>query len=164
MSCGGSNSDDADAASSETTTTAPTTTTAAPTTTTAAPSTTSAAPAIIPGEDADVDDIVNAFSKAFDSNSDYDAKAPFIDDPTGLEETVAQYLTNGEMMGGVGVQVTAVEVDGDEAEVTYDLLFNDNPSYRDLPGTAVLTDEGWKVPRAVFCALMSSARAGCPSD
>ena len=24
------------------------------------------------------------------------------------------------------------------------------------------TDEGWKVPRTVFCSLMSSARVGCP--
>ncbi len=169
--CGGSEdagSDDVVAVptTAVTTTAAPTTTTeAAATTTTAAPATTTtAAPSIVPGEDADVDAIVTAYTLAFDSTSDYESKAPYIDDPSGLEDTVAAYLTTGETMGGVGVVVTNVVVNGSEADVTYDLLFNNNPTYPDLPGTAVLTDAGWQVPRTVFCALMSSARVGCPAE
>lgn len=161
--CGGSEDSGADdgAATTTTTTVAPATTT---TTTAAATTTTPAAPAITPGEDADIDAIVNAYVVAFDSNSDYEAKAPFIDDPSGLEDTVAAYLTTGESMGGINVVVTSVVVSGTEAAVTYDLLFNNNPTYPDLPGTAVLTDGGWQVPRTVFCGLMSSARVGCPVD
>ena len=155
--CGGS-ADDAASEPAPTTTVASTTTAAPTTTTTAAP-----AP-IVPGEDPDIDAIVNAYSVAFDSVSDYTAKAIHIDDPSGLEETVAGYLTTGETMGGVAVLVTAVVVDGSEAEVTYDLLFNENPTYPDLSGTAVLTDDGWKVPRPVFCSLMTSARVGCPAE
>jgi hypothetical protein len=117
----------------------------------------------VAGEDADVDAIVTAYAVAFDSESDYAAKAPYIDDPSGLEDTVARYLTTGETMGGIDVLVTAVAVNGSEADVTYDLLFNGNPTYPDLSGSALLTDDGWKVPRGVFCSLMSSARVGCPS-
>lgn len=149
----------------------PTTTTATQATvTTAAQVSTTTAPAdepaggIVAGEDPDVDAIVTAYTVAFDSTSEYPAKEPYIDDPSGLEDTVADYLTTGETMGGVGVVVTEVVVNGEEADVTYDLLFNDNPTYPDLPGTAVLTADGWKVPRSVFCALMSSARVGCPAD
>lgn len=169
--CGGSaDTGSADAGPAETvvtttTTTAVPTTTAPPSTTTAAPTTTTAPPSgITPGEDPDVDAIVTAYTVAFDSVSDYEAKVPYIDDPSGLEDTVADYQTTGETMGGVNVVVTDVVVSGEEADVTYDLLFNNNPTYPDLPGTAVLTDAGWQVPRAVFCALMSSARVGCPAE
>jgi hypothetical protein len=149
------------------TTVATTTTTTAPvTTTTAAPATTTTAVpgGIVAGEDADVDAIVTAYSVAFDSVSDYSVKEPFIDDPAGLEETVGKYLSTGESMGGISVVVTDVAVNGEEADVTYDLLFNNNPTYPDQPGTAVLTVDGWKVPRPVFCGLMSSARVGCPAE
>ncbi len=173
--CGDSSGDgngDPEAAPVETsTTTAPETTTVAPETTTApttAPPTTTApttaAPAIVPGEDPDVDAVVEAFTIAFDSESDFETKAPYLVDPTGLEQTVADYLATGESFGGVGVAVTAVVITGDQAEVTYDLLFAGNPSYRDQDGLAVLTDQGWQVPRDVFCGLMASARVGCPSE
>lgn len=151
-----------------TTTVAPTTTTtAAPTTTTTvAPTTTTTTPVggIVPGEDADVDAIVLAYQFAFDSTSDFETKAPYIDDPSGLEDTVAQYLLTGETMGGINVNVKEVTVDGDSATLIYDLMFNDNPTYPDLSGRAVRTEAGWQVPRGAFCSLMSSARVGCPSE
>ncbi len=171
--CGGGSEPDAAA---ETTTTVPattttiapttTTTTAAPTTTTTvAPTTTTTTVAgIVPGEDADVDAIVLAYQIAFDSVSDFETKAAYIDDPTGLEDTVALYLVTGETMGGIGVVVKEVTVDGATATLVYDLLFNNNPTYPDLSGRAVMTDLGWQVPRAAFCSLMSSARVGCPSS
>ena len=153
-----------------TTTVAPTTTTTiAPTTTTTttvAPTTTTTTTVggIVPGEDADVDAIVLAYQFAFDSTSDFETKAPFIDDPSGLEDTVAQYLLTGETMGGIAVNVKEVTVDGDSATLIYDLMFNDNPTYPDLSGRAVRTEAGWQVPRGAFCSLMSSARVGCPSE
>ena len=172
--CGGGSDTGSEAAVSATTSTvvtattqAPvtTTTTLAPTTTTAAPTTTTTAAAgIVPGEDPDVDAIVLAYTVAFDSVSDFEAKAPYIDDPTGLEDTVAQYLVTGETMGGIGVVVTEITIEGDTATLVYDLLFNDNPTYPDLTGRAVLTDAGWQIPRSAFCSLMSSARVGCPDS
>lgn len=162
----------ADAGASATTTTvaaATTTTTMAPatTTTTAAPATTTttaAAPegGIVAGEDPEVDAVVLAYTIALDSVSPYEDKVPYIDDPSGLEETVAKYLETGQSMGGIGVLPTAVAIDGDTAVVTYDLLFGGNPTYPDLTGEAVKTADGWKITRAGFCSLMSSARVGCP--
>ncbi|MFW2340851.1 MAG: hypothetical protein ACN4GK_12435 [Acidimicrobiia bacterium] len=173
--CGGGSESDAGAAAASTTPTVPTATTlaAVTTTTTVAPSTTStvaptttttAAAGIVPGEDPDVDAIVLAYTVAFDSVSDFEAKAQYIDDPSGLEDTVAQYLITGETMGGIGVEVSEVTVEGDTATLIYDLLFNDNPTYPDLTGRAVLTDAGWQIPRSAFCSLMSSARVGCPDS
>ena len=141
----------------------PVTTLPPTTTTTVAVTTTTAAPTgIVPGEDPDVDAIVLAYQIAFDSLSDFETKAPYIDDPSGLEETVALYLVTGETMGGIGVVVKEVTVDGDAATLVYDLLFNDNPTYPDLDGRAVRTEVGWQVPRGAFCGLMASARVGCP--
>ena len=164
--CGSDDAGEAGAASATTPAPATTTTAAPATTTTAAPATTTtttAAAGIVPGADPDVDAIVVAYTTALDSVAPYEEKAPYIDDPSGLEDTVAQYLTTGGSMGGIAVAVSDVKVDGDTAVVTYDLLFGGNPAYPDLTGEAVKTAEGWKITRAGFCSLMSSARVGCPS-
>jgi hypothetical protein len=163
----------ADAGGATDTTVAATTTTVAPATTTTTTTTTTTAPAettttvaeaggIVAGEDPEVDAVVLAYTIALDSVSTYEEKVPYIDDPSGLEDTIAEYLKTGESMGGIGVLPTAVAIDGDAAVVTYDLLFGGNPTYPDLTGDAVKTAEGWKITRAGFCSLMSSARVGCP--
>jgi hypothetical protein len=109
-----------------------------------------------------VDAIVLAYTTALDSMTPYEDKAGFIEDPTGLEETVAKYLETGQSMGGIGVEVSGVEITGETAVVTYDLLFGGNPTYPDLTGDAVMVDGVWVITRTGFCSLMSSARVGCP--
>ena len=147
-------------------TAAPTTaapTTAAPTTTEATTTTTEAAPVgIVPGEDPDVDAVVLAYTIALDSVTDFEEKAPYVEDSADLEETVAEYLTNGQFVGGVGVLPTEVVIDGDTAVVTYDLLFGGNPAHPDRAGDAIKIDDTWKVTRESFCALMVLARGSCP--
>ncbi len=159
------------APSSTTTTVAPTTTTVAPTTTTVPTPTTTAtattttvadAGGIVPGEDADVDAVVLTYEIVFSSETGYEEKAPYIEDPEGLEETVAEYQVTGESMGGVELAPTSVTINGDTADVTYDLLFGGTPTYPDLAGGAVLRDGTWKITRAMFCKMMASARVGCP--
>jgi len=154
------------------TTTVPATTTTVPATTTTVPATTTTVPAttttvadsggIIPGEDADVDAVVLTYEIVFSSETSYEEKAPYIDDPEGLEQTVADYQETGESMGGVALAPKAVTIDGDTADVTYDLLFGGTPTYPDLSGDAVRIDETWKITREMFCAMMASARVGCP--
>jgi hypothetical protein len=168
--CGSDETTDAGASATTTTVAAATTTTttAPATTTTSAPATTTTTVAaaeggIVAGEDPEVDAVVLAYTIALDSVSPFEDKVPYIDDPSGLEETVAKYLETGQSMGGIGVLPTGVAIDGDTALVTYDLLFGGNPTYPDLTGEAVKTAEGWKITRAGFCSLMSSARVGCPS-
>lgn len=174
--CGGG--DDTGSAAETSTTAAPetttttaaetTTTTVAETTTTTEATTTTTTQAVTETTfestgDPDVDAVMIAFMVAFDSSSPFAEKAPYIDDPTGLEGTVDTYMQTGNSMGGVTVSVTDVAIDGDTASVTYDLLFNGNPVYPDQTGTAVFVDDAWKVPRDVFCGLMASARSNCPA-
>lgn len=155
-----------------TTTLAPTTTALAPTTTvtttTLAPTTTEASAAVepaevVPGADADVDAVVEAYAIVFDSTTTYEEKVPYLVEPEGLEDTVAEYAETGEQFGGVSVEATGVSIDGDAAVISYSLLFGGNPTYTDLRGDAVRTDAGWQITRAMFCSLMTSARVGCPS-
>ena len=147
-----------------TTTVAPTTTV---TTTTLAPATETEAAAepaeVVPGADADVDAVVEAYAIVFDSATTYEEKVPYLVEPEGLEGTVAEYAATGEQFGGVAVEATGVTIDGDEAVISYSLLFGGSPTYTDLAGDAVRTDAGWQVSRAMFCSLMTSARVGCPS-
>ncbi len=103
-----------------------------------------------------------AYEIVFSSETGYEEKAPYIDDPAGLEQTVADYQETGESMGGVALVPTSVTINGDTADVTYDLLFGGTPTYPDLSGDAVLLDDTWKITREMFCAMMASARVGCP--
>lgn len=161
-----------DAAAPDTATTqAPTTTTQAPitTTTTTLPSTTTTTEAdeiqtsrVVPGEDADVDAIVEAYRVVFDSATTFEEKAPFITDVAGLEETVTKYIAAGDEFGGITLQADRIGIEGDDALVIYSFLFAGNAAYSDLEGEAVLTDEGWQISREFFCTIMVLARVGCP--
>jgi len=153
----------AEPAAPASTTTVPATTTVAPTTTAAAATTTTAG-GIVAGEDPDVDAVVLTYQTVFSSATTYEEKAPYLVDPTGLEETVAQYEATGESMGGVELAPNAVTIDGDVAEVQYDFLIGGTPTYPDLSGDAVLLGGVWKVTREMFCGIMTSARVGCPTS
>lgn len=156
------------AAEPQTTTTvapaAPASTTTAPATTTVPATTTTTTGGIVAGEDPDVDGVVLAYEIVFSSATTYDEKVPYLVDPTGLEETVATYQETGESMGGITLVPDAVTIDGEVAEVQYDLLFGGTPTYPDLSGDAVLSDGVWQVTREMFCGMMTSARVGCPTS
>ena len=117
-----------------------------------------------PTEEQDIANITAVYEIVFSSETTYDEKAPLIDDPAGLEETVAKYRKTGESMGGVGLVATSISINGDTADVTYDLLFGGNPTYPDLAGDAIRVDGTWVVTREMFCSIMTSARVGCPSS
>lgn len=135
-------------------------TTVAPTTA----STAGAAPAIVAGEDADVDAVVEAYSVVFDSSTTFEEKVPYLVEPEGLEETVTKYTATGTSMGGVSLDPKSVTIDGDLAMVNYDFLFGGSPSYTDLTGDAVRTAAGWQITREMFCDIMRSARSSCPTE
>jgi hypothetical protein len=116
----------------------------------------------VPGEDPEVDAIVLAYTTALDSVLGFEDKAPFIEDSADLEDTVTQYNANGEFVGGIGVLPLEVVIDGDTAEIVYQILFAGNPSYSPQSGSAVKVDDTWQVTREAFCALMVLAQGGCP--
>ena len=109
-------------------------------------------------------EITALYEVVFSSETGYDEKAPLIDDPTGLEDTVTEYQETGEQMGGVSLAAKDISVAGDVAVVTYDLLFAGTPTYPNLTGDAVRIDGVWKITREMFCSIMTSARVGCPAS
>lgn len=116
---------------------------------------------IVPGDDADVDAVVEAYSTVFDSTTTFADKAPFLPDAESLKVTIDGYLAAGNAVGGIALQPTAVTIDGDSAAVTYDVLFAGTPVYEDLEGSAVQVDGAWTVTKDEFCAFMTSARNPC---
>ena len=159
--CGGSSEDAASVAPAAPATSAPATS-AVPATTTAPVD--EPMESFVPSGDPEKDAVATAFLVAFDSTTTFEEKLPYVQDMSGLEETVAKYIETGLAMGGVSITVSAVEIDGEEATVFYDLTFNNNPIYPDLTGSAVRTDGGWQLPRREFCSMMSNARVGCPAE
>jgi len=161
-------------ASPTTTTEETTTTTVEETTTTTAPEVTSTTAEatddsegiptepVVAGENADADAIVDVYAVVFDSTTTFEEKAPFIDDPSGLESTVEAYMNAGEAVGGIILAVTEVGIDGDQAATLYDLLFAENPFQTNVTGEAVRNNGEWQVTREYFCSIMTLARVGCP--
>lgn len=124
-----------------------------------------AAPAgIVEGEDADVDAVVAAYRAVFDSTVQFDDKIPYLEDAESLRETHAEYATVAESFGGISLEPVAVVIDGDRAEVTYDVLFGGSVTYSDLSGDAAKIDGVWMVSSDRFCSFMASARVSCPSS
>jgi hypothetical protein len=139
-----------------------TTSTAAAVTTTSQSPVVSATTTPAPANEQDAAEIAAAYEIVFSSDTTYEEKSPLIDDPVGLEETVAEYGKTGTSMGGVALVAKDITVSGDTATVSYDLLFGGTPTYPDLTGDAVRTDGRWLITRKMFCSVMASARVGCP--
>ena len=160
------------------TTSAPTTTTpttSAPTTTSAAevPETTaapvpedsaasdSAGSAGAPTADDGAEAALNAWAVVFDSSADFSSKLKHLEDGDSLEASNAAYAAGGERMGGISLEPTAAEVDGDVATVTYNVLFGGAAAYQDLKGTLELVEGTWVVSRESYCGFLASARTPC---
>lgn len=119
---------------------------------------------IVEGEAPDVDAIVLAYRTVFDSTVPFDDKVPYLEDAESLRDTNADYVTAAETFGGIALEPVDVIVDGDQATVTYDVLFGGTVAYPNLSGDAIKTDGVWVVSRDRFCGFMSSARVSCPSS
>lgn len=104
---------------------------------------------------------MDAWALVFDSNVEFADKAPHLEDSDSLESSNAAYAAAGQGLGGVSLEPTAVEVNGDEATVTYDVLFGGTAAYTDLTGEIQRTNGTWTVSREVYCGFLASARTPC---
>lgn len=151
-------------AATEAPTTIAATTTEAPaasavtTTTAAAEADTTTAEA----EDASAE-VLLAYRTVFDSRIPFEEKIPYLEDAEELSDVIEEYAETAENFGGISLDPTAVETDGDLAEVTYNVMFGERAVYTDLTGNAVRVDGAWTVTRERFCTFMSSARVSCPA-
>lgn len=115
------------------------------------------------GDGAAEEAVETAYLTVFDSEVPFDEKLPFLEDAEQLRSTFESFADAAERFGGISLEPTSVVIDGDEADVTYDVLFGGSAAYTDMSGGAVLREGVWMVTRARFCAFMSSARVSCPS-
>lgn len=113
-------------------------------------------------EDASAE-VLLAYRTVFDSRIPFDEKIPYLEDAEELREVIEEYAETAENFGGISLDPTAVEIDGDLAEVTYNVMFGERAVYTDLTGNAVRVDGAWTVTRERFCTFMSSARVSCPA-
>lgn len=111
----------------------------------------------------ETESVMDAYRIVFDSEIPFDDKLPYLEDAEQLRSTFEAYVETAEAFGGISLDATAVEINGDTAEVTYDVIFGERTAYSDLTGEAVRKDGVWTVTRERFCTFMSSARVSCPS-
>ena len=104
-----------------------------------------------------------AWRVVFDSSADFADKAPHLQGSDALEDANSAYMQGASRFGGFKLEPTAVEIDGDTATVTYNVLFGDAVQYTDQTGTLTLIDGVWQVSRSEYCGFLASARTPCPS-
>jgi len=123
-----------------------------------------AAPSSTDGSDGTSDDeqaAMDAWAVVFDSTLEFSAKLDHLDEAASLEESNAAYATAGERMGGISLEPTAAEIDGDSATITYNVLFAGNTAYEDQIGMLERVDGTWVVSRETYCGFLASARTPC---
>ncbi len=140
----------------------PTTTVPELVSTTTVPREEEAAAAIVPGDDPEVDAVVAAWTTVFDSSAPVENKIAFLEDAEALRATLEAYATAGEGVGGITLEPTSVDIDGDTASIAYDVNFAANEAYGDQRGEVVRRGGAWVVSRAQFCSFMDAARSPCP--
>ncbi|WP_420619114.1 hypothetical protein [Candidatus Poriferisocius sp.] len=104
---------------------------------------------------------MDAWAVVFDSTAEFADKAPHLEDAAALESSNAAYAEAGESFGGFSMEPTAVDISGDEATITYNVLFGGNAAYEDLTGEIQRVDGTWTVSREAYCGFLASARTPC---
>ena len=104
---------------------------------------------------------MDAWMVVFDSTVDFSDKIPHLEDAATLEASNAAYSAAGQGLGGISLEPTAVEISGNEATVTYNVLFGGTPAYEDLAGEIQRVGGTWTVSRDVYCGFLASARTPC---
>ena len=110
---------------------------------------------------ADQQAAMDAWAVVFNSTAEFAEKVPHLEDAASLEASNAAYAAAGEGLGGISLEPTAVEIDGDAATVTYNVLFGEAAAYTDLAGEIQRVDGTWTVSREVYCGFLASARTPC---
>ena len=127
-----------------------------------APTTTAAAAGgYVAGADPESDAVALAWTTAFDSNTDFATKAPFIADAEALRPTIDAYTPAGAAVGGIALVPTSIVITGDTAAVTYHVTFAGQIAYEDQEGTVERVNGTWTVTRDEFCGFMAAARNPC---
>lgn len=104
---------------------------------------------------------MDAWAVVFDSTAEFVDKAPHLEDAAALESSNAAYAEAGVSFGGFSMEPTAVEFSGDEATITYNVLFGGTAAYTDLTGVIQRVNGTWTVSRESYCGFLASARSPC---
>jgi len=102
-----------------------------------------------------------AFALVFDSNADWDDKAPYLEGSDSLESSNEAYMNGALTMGGISLVPKSAVVEGETATITYDVMFGENAAYEDLTRDVLLVDGLWTVSSEDYCDFLASARTPC---
>jgi len=84
---------------------------------------------------------------------------------TAKLKAVIDAASKNPQAAGTKAKVKTVTINGDKANVTYDLVStqNDQPLLPNAQGVAVKQNGKWKVSQQTFCALLALGGASCPT-
>ncbi|MGC0415049.1 hypothetical protein [Embleya sp. AB8] len=111
--------------------------------------------------------VADNWDKLFDANAPLDARKAVLENADKVGSLV-DTLANSPVAKSVSAKTTAVKINGDSADVTFDILLAGAPALPAQNGKAVKQDGTWKVSLVTVCTLVSllqpgSAVPGCPT-
>ncbi|WP_436773692.1 hypothetical protein [Yinghuangia sp. YIM S09857] len=152
--------DDKDEAKTSPSASAPATggapTTGAPATTPATGGAGSSAPAAGPADPAtftaDQKAAATAYTQMLDTKVPVDQRKAGIQDAEGIAPLLNELLAN-PALGTASIKVNNVAVNGDKAQVTFDVIVGGAPFYPNQTGDAVKVDGKWLVGKKTVCGF-----------
>lgn len=146
--CGGDDDSGGDAAPSETTVDE---TTVEETTTTAA------GPPSAEESEAQINEATATFFDLLGSG-DFEDAADIIENGADYVDEMAHCAS---LVSGASIEMKTVEIDGDTATTTYDILLNGEVALAGSGGSAVFVDGTWLVAENTFLSLYDAAKDSC---
>lgn len=110
------------------------------------------------GEEAEVGDTV---ATVFDSSVPFEDKVDLLEDGESHQADHEGYVTVADGVGGITVEATSVEIEGDTASVIYRVLFAGTETYSGLSLEVTRVDDAWMVPTTSFCGFLAAAQTPC---
>ncbi|OPC83453.1 hypothetical protein B4N89_23160 [Embleya scabrispora] len=111
--------------------------------------------------------VADNWDKLFDNAQPLDARKAVLENADKMGALV-ETLANDPLAKSVTSKTTAVKINGDTADVTFDILLAGTPALPGQNGKAVKQDGTWKVSLGTVCTLVGALKPGtvapgCPT-
>ncbi|WP_439674646.1 hypothetical protein [Embleya sp. MST-111070] len=111
--------------------------------------------------------VADNWDKLFDNTQPLDARKAVLENADKMGALV-ETLANDPLAKSVTSKTTAVKINGDTADVTFDILLAGAPALPGQNGKAVKQDGTWKVSLGTVCTLVGALKPGtvapgCPT-
>lgn len=107
--------------------------------------------------------VADAWLNVFSPDSTWEEMRPHLTGIEKIEDLARQYAETktDQTFAGVTLEVVSVDIAGNTADITFDILLNGSPVQPGNSGVLTLVDETWVVEYDTFCSIVALANYSC---